>query len=232
MDQTWRVLLALALLALAPRALGLVMRRDPPATGSPQDFISWLGPQASSAQVRTGIPASVVIAQAAHESGWGMSLLARRTRNMLGVKAGRSWAGPVISATTWEVIAGERVTIPGSWLEYPTTDTAVAAGESRGSLFRVYASAHDAVVDQARVYYNGLYEEALSYRRSAFAFLDLAGRVYATDPAYVSAVGRLIRQHDLTRWDVPPERWALDGAIVPARHLTTWHAAMNADGEA
>ena len=42
---------------------------------------------------RTGIPASIKLAQACIESGYGTSTLARKAANHFGVKCGRDWLG-------------------------------------------------------------------------------------------------------------------------------------------
>ena len=206
-----------------------------PPAGDPRAFVAWLGPMAAATQHRTGIPASVVTAQGALESGWGRSELAQRARNLFGVKAGSSWPGRVISSTTREVVNGEWITVPGSWREYPSAHYALADGQSPASLFRLYDSTRAALLDQARVYYNGLYEPALSYRSDAVHFALLVGPVYATDPHYAHKVIQIMRGHDLARFDVPPARWNLDPAIVPPRHRQTWAAAVEylaADPEA
>ena len=52
----------------------------------PQDFIALIGPAAQASRLQTGIPASFVVAQAALESGWGESGLAKRAMNLFGIK--------------------------------------------------------------------------------------------------------------------------------------------------
>lgn len=222
------LLLALLLLAGTGYAVSAPGAR-PPATGA-EDFIAWLGPSASSMQRRSGLPASVVVAQGGLESGWGRSELAQRAGNLFGVKAGRSWMGPVISATTREYRNGEWVTVPGVWREFPSSAAAVAAGLPADSLFRVYRSPAAALEDHARVLYNGLYEAAMAYRTQPFEFARLIAPVYATDPAYAEKITATMRARDLTRWDVPPDQWQLDESIVPPRHRETWRAAMAARG--
>lgn len=208
------------------------MRDERPPAAGPDAFVAWLGPIASSAQERTGIPASVVIAQGALESAWGASQLAQRATNLFGVKAGSSWRGRVISSSTREVVNGEWITVPGSWRVYPTVEYALADGQVRSSLFRVYDSTRAALLDQARVFYNGLYEPALAYRRDPEMFARLIGPTYATDPAYSQKVISIMHARRLTSWDVPPHRWRLDPSIVPERHRATWAASIDAGGDA
>ena len=61
----------------------------------PAEFFATIGPQASDAQRRTGIPASVTLAQAALESNWGKSKLATEGHNLFGIKAGKAWRGGI-----------------------------------------------------------------------------------------------------------------------------------------
>src|SRR5882724_4496055 len=53
---------------------------------------------AKAAEVATGIPASFMVAQAAHESGWGRHEIKNAdgstSFNVFGVKAGANWKGP------------------------------------------------------------------------------------------------------------------------------------------
>ncbi|MFQ5779141.1 MAG: glycoside hydrolase family 73 protein, partial [Terriglobia bacterium] len=50
-------------------------------------FLHRLVPAVVRLQQETGLPASVVLAQAILESDWGRSLLARRNHNLFGIKA-------------------------------------------------------------------------------------------------------------------------------------------------
>lgn len=201
-----------------------------PYTGtSKADFIAWLGPMAQAQQVRTGLPASVLIAQAAQENGWAGSELMRRANNLHGIKAFSSWTGPVISASTWEERNGVKVPVKGTWRIYPNRTAALADGAVVDSIFRYYPTPEAGVRGYAEVIYrSGLYEAALAYRRDAFTFAALVGPSWATHSAYVAAVHSIMRSNNLTALDVPFERWNLDAAIVPPRHMATWAAAVSA----
>ena len=61
----------------------------------PQDFISLIGVAAKASAKLSSVPASFTVAQAALESAWGESLLARQGQNLFGVKADPSWKGEV-----------------------------------------------------------------------------------------------------------------------------------------
>ena len=68
------------------------------------DFLRQHQDTASQAELQSGIPAAFMVAQAAHESGWGR----REIRNadgspshtLFGIKAGPGWSGPVAEVTT------------------------------------------------------------------------------------------------------------------------------------
>lgn len=208
------LLLALAVLLLAGRAQAMNAAK-PYAGSTPAEFIAWIGPHAQEGHRRHGIPASVTIAQAALESAWGTSRLARLASNLFGIKAGSSWRGRVVSAPTREYLAGEWVTIGGSWDIYPNADAARAAGEPASSLFRVYASPLDGLADHARVLYNGRYAVALALRDEPDAFARALQGVYATDPAYGDKLVGTMKARNLYAWDVPSSSWALDPTVVP-----------------
>lgn len=159
-------------------------------------FLRAILSDAVEANAQSGIPASVSMAQAVLESGWGKSDLARY-RNLFGVKAGKGWQGKTVVLPTREYRNGRWVTEEAVW--------------------RVYPSYEAAFLDHATVFYNGCYEEALAWRKHPRGFLERMAPVYATDPDYADKVWRIVEQFDLTRYDVAPEDWRLDASLVPAR---------------
>ncbi|HET7795637.1 MAG TPA: glucosaminidase domain-containing protein, partial [Rhizobacter sp.] len=66
---------------------------------------------AKAAEAATGIPANFMVAQAAHESGWGRHEIKNpdgsTSFNVFGIKAGGNWKGPTTEVTTTEVIDGQ-----------------------------------------------------------------------------------------------------------------------------
>lgn len=64
-----------------------------------------------------GCSPSAIVAQAAHETGWGESAIGN---NVFGIKADRSWKGAVLERPTWEVINGKVVHIVAAFRDYPT----------------------------------------------------------------------------------------------------------------
>lgn len=168
----------------------------------PQEFISTLAPHARQSNRRLGIPASISLAQAILESGWGRSQLAQKAKNLFGIKAGRSWTGPVIELPTKEFRNGQWVTEVARW--------------------RVYESYTEAFIDHGRLFYNGLYDAALPHRSQAKEFLQRIAPVYATDPRYAEKVWNLVTTYKLHAFDLRPSEWALDPKLVPSRWYKAW----------
>jgi len=133
---------------------------------------------ASKAESATGIPAAFMLAQAAHETGWGRKEIRHAdgtsAYNLFGIKAGANWSGPVAEVTTTEYIGGVARKVTAK--------------------FRAYGSYEESFADYARLMkdsprYAGVV--ASGGDASAFAHgLQKAG--YATDPAYGAKLTRVI----------------------------------------
>ncbi|MDP2261840.1 MAG: flagellar assembly peptidoglycan hydrolase FlgJ [Hydrogenophaga sp.] len=135
--------------------------------------------QAAAAVAReSGIPASYMIGQAGHETGWGKSEIRHRdgspSFNLFGIKATGGWKGKVAEVTTTEYINGE-----------PRKMTAK---------FRAYDSYAESFRDYARLIGNSpRYDKAMKQVGSVQGFaqsLQTAG--YATDPQYANKLSRAI----------------------------------------
>ena len=138
---------------------------------------------ARAAEAHTGIPAGFMLAQAAHESGWGQREIRNAdgspSFNLFGIKAGGNWKGPVAEITTTEYVAGEPRKITAKFRAYASHEAS----------FRDYAQM---MKDSPR--YAAVVAGAASPQGgSAEGFakgLQRAG--YATDPAYADKLTRVI----------------------------------------
>jgi flagellum-specific peptidoglycan hydrolase FlgJ len=191
------------------RKYGAPDRAPTPGTKSQQAFINQIAPGAIAAQQRYGVPASVTIAQAIDESGWGGSALAAQDHNLFGIK-GTGPAGAV-SLPTQEYFNGQWVTI--------------------NAAFRVYHNIAESIADHAELLAtSGYYQRAMADRAVPDAFAnDLTG-VYATDPEYGANIIALMRLYNLYRFDSPaahqqtPAGSQPPTAHPPADHGATAHA--------
>lgn len=137
-----------------------------------------------------GVPGAVMLAQAASESDFGRSGLARLGNALFGVKARPGWPGKVYSGTTREWSSGRGyVTIPGTNRVYATYEEAVADGCHTGALFRAYDTLEDNIRDYVAFfhanprYHRALRNYALTRSPARFA-VEIARAGYATSPEY------------------------------------------------
>ena len=158
-------------------ALGAEAARIKPAANQ-RSFVEQHDDAAERVSRETGIPASFMIGQAGHETGWGRSEIRHRdgspSHNLFGIKAGGSWTGPTVAVTTTEYIGGE-----------PRKVTA---------RFRAYDSYEESFRDYARLIGNSpRYEKARASVSSVSAYASELHRAgYATDPAYAAKLSRAI----------------------------------------
>ncbi|MFN0073371.1 MAG: glycoside hydrolase family 73 protein [Chloroflexota bacterium] len=147
-------------------------------------FINTVGQAARESQLKTGVPASVTVAQAILESDWGESALARDANNYFGIKAtGEIGNAGVVWMRTWEVIGGRDV-----FLREP---------------FRAYHSLQESIDDHARLFTGlRLYATAMNVARDPLAFASAIHRAgYSTDPNYVSKLIQLMERHNLSQFN-------------------------------
>lgn len=73
-------------------------------------FLAMVGPLAQADMQKSGILASLTIAQAILESGWGASELATKANALFGIKADARWSGKAYSKDTKECYDGATYT--------------------------------------------------------------------------------------------------------------------------
>ena len=165
-----KVLLAIALLL----GLSVSAQRD---LGTPQErYISRYATIAVNEMYRTGVPASITLAQGIIESRSGQSTLAVDGNNHFGIKCHTSWRGR----------------------------TMLADDDRRDECFRVYDSAEESFRDHSdflryRDRYKFLFDfRTTDYKSWAYG-LKQAG--YATDPSYAAKLIQCVEDYDLSRFD-------------------------------
>ncbi|AGA60005.1 muramidase (flagellum-specific) (plasmid) [Thermobacillus composti KWC4] len=128
---------------------------------------------------RSGIPASITLAQAALESAYGQSAICN---NFFGIKADASYNGPTCTAQTREEYGGEVVTIEAK--------------------FRKYDNAEESFADHSDfLLKNSRYRRALS-KTNPYEFANELQRAgYATDSQYANKLKAIIRSQNLTILD-------------------------------
>ena len=153
-----------------------------PPTTSQADFVRRHSDVASKVEKSSGIPASYMMGQAGHETGWGKFEIKHKggapSFNLFGIKAGANWTGKVAEVTTTEYVNG----VP----------------EKRVAKFRAYESYEDSFKDYARLIsdsprYAKVKAQVQTGASSVHAFasgLQKAG--YATDPEYAAKLSRAI----------------------------------------
>ncbi|GEO69056.1 glycoside hydrolase family 73 protein [Levilactobacillus acidifarinae] len=157
------------------------------AATTQQTFISTLKSPVKTVANQYKLYPSVMMAQAALESGWGTSQLTLQANNYFGIKG--SYNGQSVSMETSEYDAnGKLYTTSANFRKYPS---AKASMTDNAKLLRNGLSANP-------TYYSGTWREnAATYAAAANA---LTG-TYATSPQYGASLISLIQQYDLESLD-------------------------------
>ena len=147
------------------------------------DFIQRIASAASQDMQCFGILASVTMAQAILESGWGTSELAKHANALFGIKADKRWSGRTYEIKTKEWYDGnEPVIIVDKFRAYSTWKASIAD--------------HTAFLTASPRYRYVIGEQ--DYKKACKA-LQAAG--YSTDPDYANKLIRLIEKYNLTQYD-------------------------------
>lgn len=141
-------------------------------------FIKW-APYAMASEKRTGIKASVTLAQMALESAWGRVDICN---NVFGIKANSAWKGPVCYSGTSEQDAG------GTYH--------INAG------FRAYSSYEESFDDHAQFLINNQRYRVTRSKKNPFEWAnELQRATYATDWQYANKLKTLMMNDNLISLD-------------------------------
>ncbi|MDU5510397.1 glucosaminidase domain-containing protein [Enterococcus gilvus] len=146
-------------------------------------FIEQLGASAMQVSASSDLYASIMVAQALVETGFGSSQLSSAPYyNLFGVK--EYSGGPSVTMSTKEYLNGQWVTMNEPFAVY----------SSYAESFQAHASL------LASSYYAGAWKSHTNSYQDAAVYLT--GR-YATDPGYAGKLISLIQTYNLTRFDTP-----------------------------
>ena len=146
-----------------------------------QQFIAKIAPLAQTDMSKTGILASLTIAQACLESANGNSGLTVRANNLFGIKG--SYNGQKEVMPTTEYYNGKKVTVNAAFRKYPSWEESIA---DHSDLFLRYDR------------YKNL--RGLEDYKLACQYVRQDG--YATDPHYTTLLLKIIEDNRLYEYDV------------------------------
>lgn len=173
-----------------PSALSDLTRRAlfSRATIDPAAFISQICGYATEVAAANDLYASVMMAQAILESGWGASTLTTTANNMFGIKG--SYNGQYVTMDTYEDDgSGNYYLISAKFRKYPSLKESF---EDNAYVLR------NTSFSSGNYYYSGAWKSNTTSYTQATAWLQ--GR-YATDTSYASKLNNLISTYNLTQYD-------------------------------
>lgn len=149
------------------------MARSVETFDTPKDFVTRMRPYAEKAAKAIGTDPSVLIAQAALETGWGKKVIknaAGSSNNLFNIKADPRWSGNKVATNTLEFHKG------------------IAVQEK--AAFRSYDNYQDSFNDYVRFLNdNPRYSKALESSKEPSQFIrNIHNAGYATDPKYTEKV--------------------------------------------
>ncbi|MDC5841903.1 flagellar assembly peptidoglycan hydrolase FlgJ [Vibrio europaeus] len=151
----------------------LPSQSQPSRFESPETFVTSMKPYAEKAARALGIDSSLLLAQAALETGWGQKVVNNSrgsSNNLFNIKADRSWSGDKVSTQTLEYHQGVPV--------------------KENAAFRSYANYEESFNDYVRfLNENPRYTTALRHGGNDEEFIrGIHQAGYATDPRYADKV--------------------------------------------
>ncbi len=143
---------------------------------TPKQYKEKFDQDAVAEMIKSGVPASITLAQGMLESDYGNSALAKKARNHFGIKCHSSWTGG----------------------KYYMDD------DAKDECFRVYPSVYDSYVDHSDfLHRNRRYAFLFDLKQTDYKGwakgLKKAG--YATNPKYPDLLIRIIEENELYRYD-------------------------------
>jgi LysM repeat protein len=170
-------------------------------------FITEIATYAQPVAQANDLYASVMIAQAILESGWGRSALSQSpNHNLFGIKGSHN--GQTVYMNTAEYLNNQWLTMKEPFKKYPSYKESF---EDNAQTLR------NVSMGNGGYYYAGAWKSNTSSYRDATQWLT--GR-YATAPNYASSLNTVIQQYGLTKYDTPASGNAGGGATVNTSNTT------------
>ena len=192
---------------------------------SEADIVKSVGALFTADQKKTGILASVSMAQFILESGYGKSELAQNANNLFGMKcslSGNTWSG-----STWD---GK-----SKYTKQTKEQNADGSYEAITADFRKYPCVEDSIADHStylleakngsKLRYDGL-KGCTDYKKAAQIIKDGG---YATSLTYVGNLCSIIERWNLTQYDVKSDT-SSDTAVKWYRVRKSWSDAKSQIG--
>lgn len=210
------VLLSLVLMLPVLAALPLETGAANGLSAAQEQFLAQMGELASHEMERTRVLASVTVAQAIWESGWGQSSLTKKTNNYFGMTVGSSWKGTIYCSKNDSFYSSrtEAISILGN-AKYNYW----ASGGDNGvpGFWRVYSSMAESVADHNDLLStSGLYK-GIPGETDYKTVCNILNKYYCNDGSYATAIISTIEKYDLTRFDV----FSVGGDVVTDLVLDT-----------
>lgn len=158
-------------------SLGVQSQTAAPAAISIEEYINTYKEIAMKEMIRTGVPASITLAQGIVETENGNSKLVKKSNNHFGIKCKETWTGPSVSHDD----------------------------DAPGECFRKYGSAEESYIDHSnflvtRKHYAPLFTlDPADYKAWAYG-LKKAG--YATNPRYPEMLIKYIETYNLNEYSL------------------------------
>ena len=167
---------------------------------SEKDYIEQIVPYAQEAQRKFKYLASVIIAQACQENGYGLDndcLVLMDANNILGMK--RELLNDTWSSDYWD----------GSYIVKPTPEWYNGKLTYINDAFRKYQSIKDCIMDYCQFMRDAKrddgsykYRDVLGITDPAELIKQVRERGYCTDPTYDYSIVKIIAKHNLTQYDI------------------------------
>lgn len=162
------------------KALSSDSRVESKVFATPQEFINTMRPYAEAAASELGIPANVLLAQSALETGWGNKVIqhsdGQSSHNLFGIKADERWDGKHVNVSSLEFIDGQ--------------------AKREHANFRVYDSYQQSFEDYVDfIKSDDRYRAALESNNDGETYVKaLQDAGYATDPQYASKIIGIVQR--------------------------------------